>query len=238
MAEQEKKLTGYRVSIKSDVTEETVKEFAVTRKQIKLAIAIALGVMATLLMWAVCMTILFASGKRMVQTVNTDLAQAQNYTVELEAKIEELTEKNTILSATVNRKVEEEEYRMAVEAALYEPTGIPIEGTVLYEEDITEDGAPYIEFTADTGTTVVAAGSGIVTMSCADEEWGYRIEIDHGNGYVSTYHVREEPRLAEGAEVQKGDTLFLVTKAERTIIYQILLNGEVIDPMGIMELYG
>lgn len=238
MAEQEKKLTGYKVSILSHETEDTVKEFTVTKKQIKLGLAAGGLLLTALLVWAVFMTVLFSDRNQTVQTVSTSLSEAESYTSELEQQIEELTEKNTILSATVNRKVEEEESRMAQEAELYEPTGIPVNGTVLYTEETTEEGQPYIEFTADLGAEVVAAGSGTVILSAEDPEWGYRIEIDHGNGYISTYRVRENPKVVEGAEIRKGDILFPITKSERTIIYQIIQDGTYIDPMGIMEIYG
>ena len=75
-------------------------------------------------------------------------------------------------------------------------------------------------------------------MAQEHEDWGYMVQIDHGDGYVSTYQVREKPDVVVGDFVEKGDELFAVTRDNRTIIYQLLLDGEYINPEEIMEMYG
>ena len=184
------------------------------------------------------MTLLFGTREKAVEAVNADLQEAQDYTAQLEQQVKELTEKNTLLSDTVNRKMEEEQVRLEEEAALFYPSGIPVNGTVLYDEGTNEEGQPYIEFTANTGSEVVAVGSGTVIMAQEHEDWGYMVQIDHGDGYVSTYQVREKPDVVVGDFVEKGDELFAVTRDNRTIIYQLLLEGEYINPEEIMEMYG
>lgn len=238
MEQQETKKTGYQVCIMSHETEEKIKEFTITKKQVKAVLITACAFVVFLLVWGLTMTLLFGTKEKTVKTISSDLREAQDYTEQLETQVKELTEKNTILSDTVNRKMEEEQVRLEEEAALYYPSGIPVDGTVLYHEDTDEDGNPYIEFTANTGAEIVAAGSGTVTTAKEHEDWGYIVEIDHGDGYLSSYQVREKPDVMEGDFVQKGDELFAVTKNNRTIIYRLSLNGEYLNPEDVMEMYG
>lgn len=238
MEQQETTVTGYQVSIVSHETEEKVKEFTITKKQIKALLITVAAFVALLIVWGVTMTLLFGTREKAVEAVNADLQEAQDYTAQLEQQVKELTEKNTLLSDTVNRKMEEEQVRLEEEAALFYPSGIPVNGTVLYDEGTNEEGQPYIEFTANTGSEVVAVGSGTVIMAQEHEDWGYMVQIDHGDGYVSTYQVREKPDVVVGDFVEKGDELFAVTRDKRTIIYQLLLEGEYINPEEIMEMYG
>lgn len=238
MEQQETTVTGYQVSIVSHETEEKVKEFTITKKQIKALLITVAAFVALLIVWGVTMTLLFGTREKAVEAVNADLQEAQDYTAQLEQQVKELTEKNTLLSDTVNRKMEEEQVRLEEEAALFYPSGIPVNGTVLYDEGTNEEGQPYIEFTANTGSEVVAVGSGTVIMAQEHEDWGYMVQIDHGDGYVSTYQVREKPDVVVGDFVEKGDELFAVTRDNRTIIYQLLLEGEYINPEEIMEMYG
>ena len=238
MEQQETTVTGYQVSIVSHETEEKVKEFTITKKQIKALLITVAAFVALLIVWGVTMTLLFGTREKAVEAVNADLQEAQDYTAQLEQQVKELTEKNTLLSDTVNRKMEEEQVRLEEEAALFYPSGIPVNGTVLYDEGTNEERQPYIEFTANTGSEVVAVGSGTVIMAQEHEDWGYMVQIDHGDGYVSTYQVREKPDVVVGDFVEKGDELFAVTRDNRTIIYQLLLEGEYINPEEIMEMYG
>ena len=238
MEQQETTVTGYQVSIVSHETEEKVKEFTITKKQIKALLITVAAFVALLIVWGVTMTLLFGTREKAVEAVNADLQEAQDYTAQLEQQVKELTEKNTLLSDTVNRKMEEEQVRLEEEAALFYPSGIPVNGTVLYDEGTNEEGQPYIEFTANTGSEVVAVGSGTVIMAQEHEDWGYMVQIDHGDGYVSTYQVREKPDVVVGDFVEKGEELFAVTRDNRTIIYQLLLEGEYINPEEIMEMYG
>lgn len=238
MEQQETKTTGYHVCIMSHETEEKVKEFTVTKKQVRAVLITACTFMVLLLIWGLTMTLLFGTKEKAARAMSSDLREAEDYTVQLETQVKELTEKNAILSDTVNSKMEEEQVRLEEEAALYYPSGIPVDGTVLYHEDVDEEGNPYIEFTANTGAEVVAAGSGTVIEAKEHTDWGYIVQIDHGDGYISSYQVREKPDVMEGDLVQKGAELFAVTKNNRTIIYRLSLNGQYLNPEELMEMYG
>lgn len=136
---------------------------------------------------------------------------------------------------------------------------------------------PVALFSPAAGTRVIAAGGGAVTRVTEDDVYGYRIMIDHRNGYQSIYRCATEPQVAVGITVMRGDTLFILdempeneedaanqatsettgeeeadqaasdadeadSEAGKTanpvnasFAYQILLNGDYINPNDIMQ---
>ncbi len=238
MEQKEKSVDGYKVCIMSHETEEKIKEFTITKNQIRNLILTTVILFALLIAWGVTMTMLYGNRGKEAEAVTAELTDAENQIAQLEQQVQELIEKNTILSDTVNRKMEEEQTRLEEEAAMFYPNGIPVNGTVLYDAGTTEEGAPYIEFTANAGSEVVAVGSGTVIMAQEHEDWGYIVQIDHGDGYVSSYQVREKPDVVVDDLVEKGDELFAVTRNDRTIIYKLMKDGVYINPEEIMEMYG
>ena len=143
------------------------------------------------------------------------------------------------------------------------------------EETPRETGPrnPVALFSAEAGTRVLAAGGGAVTRVTEDDVYGYRVMIDHRNGYQSIYRCAGEPQVAVGITVMRGDTLFVVeevpdteepeeepaddaaedtseetgddaesgdeedagTKKKASFAYQILLNGNYINPGDLMQ---
>lgn len=94
-----------------------------------------------------------------------------------------------------------------------------------------------VVFGAGSGTAVIAAGAGSVRLVTEDEEYGYRVEIDHGNGYVSVYRNESAPKVKEGADIARGTIIFELSDSQK-VGYQILLDDVFIDPMDMMEIYG
>lgn len=237
--EQKETVAGrYKVRILSHETEESIKEFTITKKQIRNIILATVVLVIGLIAWGVIMTMLFGDSGKEKEAVDAKLTEANNQIEQLTQQVQELEQKNTILSDTVNRKAEEEQTRLEEEAAMFYPNGIPVNGTVLYDAGTTDDGVPYIEFTANAGSEVVAVGSGTVIMAQEHEDWGYIVQVDHGDGYVSSYQVREKPNVIVDDVVEKGDELFAVTRNDRTIIYKLTKDGVYINPEEIMEMYG
>lgn len=94
-----------------------------------------------------------------------------------------------------------------------------------------------VVFGAGAGTSVIAAGTGTIRLVSEDEEYGFRVEIDHGNGYVSIYRNKSEPKVKEGADIARGTIIFELSDSQK-VGYQILLDDVFIDPMDMMEIYG
>lgn len=196
------------------------------------------SLLALLVIWGIAMTILYN-----VQRESSQVLIAQNEQLELDKlalqdENDELTNQNSIMSATITHKVEEDADRVQAEIQMFVPDGIPVNGSAVYLEKTDENEHPYLEFTTDLGTEIVACGSGIVTTSSKDPQWGYRITIDHQNGYSTSYHVRENPKFIEGSEVKKGDVLFAVTKNNRTLEYSVTKDGVYLNPVDVMEVFG
>ena len=158
---------------------------------------------------------------------------------DLKTQNEELSEKVSILSDTVNSKVKEEEEREAEIAKAFTPTGFPLKGTATYkEEETTLDGQPIAIFEASQGTAVIATAQGTVSSIAGNEEAGYIIMIDHGNGYYSIYRNGSKPEVKEGDEVTGSTQLYTIEAGHEELGYQIIESDAYIDPLSLMEIYG
>ena len=95
------------------------------------------------------------------------------------------------------------------------------------------------DFAAPIGTPIFAAGNGTITQAGWSSGYGRRIEIEHANGYVTTYnHMSGFARGAvEGARVKQGQTIgFLGQTGLATgphLHYEVLVNGHFVDPMRV-----
>ena len=72
----------------------------------------------------------------------------------------------------------------------------------------------------------------------SDENGGFRVEIDHGNDYISIYRYNGEPLLAEGTQVLRGTAVFACFSDEPTFTYAITYKGDAVDPNTLMKIDG
>lgn len=93
-------------------------------------------------------------------------------------------------------------------------------------------------FSASSGINVLTTGTGTVEVVDADETYGTRIVIDHGNGYQSIYRNSGTSLVKQGESLGKGYILFSIGKDNMELGYQIMLNEEYIDPMTMIEING
>jgi murein DD-endopeptidase MepM/ murein hydrolase activator NlpD len=66
-----------------------------------------------------------------------------------------------------------------------------------------------IDFLADAGSEVVAAATGVVQFSGMHPQYGYLVDIDHGNDLVTRYAHLSKLFVREGDVVQRGDRIAL-----------------------------
>ena len=66
-----------------------------------------------------------------------------------------------------------------------------------------------IDFVADTGTPIVAAAGGVVGTASFHPEYGYLIEIDHGNEFSSRYAHLSKIKVRPGQVVKRGQLVSL-----------------------------
>ena len=167
---------------------------------------------------------------------NAALIAAQDEKDALQEKIDEQDAKIEMLSITIQDQTQQIADLQAQIADQSVPTDYPLTGPA--SMTVITDGDPMVEFTATEGSTVVAAGKGVVTAVEEDEVYGSRVVIDHGNGYVSIYRNKGESQVKAGDEVASGTTLFMVTEDNRQLGYQIKENDVYIDPTTIIAIKG
>jgi murein DD-endopeptidase MepM/ murein hydrolase activator NlpD len=96
-----------------------------------------------------------------------------------------------------------------------------------------------VDWAAPIGTPIVAAGNGVVIKAQWDAGYGRRVEIQHANGYVTTYnHMSGFGRgIVEGARVNQGQVVgYLGQTGLATgphLHYEVIINGNFVDPMAI-----
>ena len=118
------------------------------------------------------------------------------------------------------------------------PTEFPLTGKASMEETAEENGNPICIFTASKGSMVVAAASGSVIVVNEDPEYGNNVWVDHGNGYVTIYRNQGEVKVEQGKTVTQGTTLMLITDSDSKLGYQIMKDGEYVDPMEMLNISG
>ena len=90
------------------------------------------------------------------------------------------------------------------------------------------------DFSAKVGTEVCATANGVVKSSRFFGSFGNYIEIDHGNGYTTTYGHLSKRLVKKGQSIQRGDIIGKVGNTGRStaphLHYEIKYNNKKIDP--------
>lgn len=89
------------------------------------------------------------------------------------------------------------------------------------------------------GTPIIAAGNGTVIKASWDTGYGRRVEIQHANGYVTTYnHMSAFARnIQPGVRVRQGQVIgYLGSSGLSTgphLHYEVIVNDNYVNPMSI-----
>ncbi len=174
--------------------------------------------------------------KKMEQKLETQQKAAADEAKRYEEAIDELKADCELWSSTVALQKEEIEELKAERDKLYNPVLLPLTGAATIEE--ISDAEPMCIFNASEGALVVAAASGIVTEVIEEPEQGYKVTIDHGNGYVTIYRNADVPKIKLGDEVMQGMTIYVIDRSSLELGYQIMKDGAFVNPMDIIEIDG
>jgi len=91
-----------------------------------------------------------------------------------------------------------------------------------------------VDLDVDYGDPVRAAAAGTVMAAGYDGGYGYKIDIDHGNGYHTWYCHLSKIDVTQGQYVRKAQHIAEVgSSGESTgphLHYQIMLDGTAVDP--------
>jgi murein DD-endopeptidase MepM/ murein hydrolase activator NlpD len=113
------------------------------------------------------------------------------------------------------------------------PNILPVVGIISKKYD-DENKHKGIDFAAQIGDPVFATASGKVVFSENKSELGLTIDIDHENGYISSYSHLNSIKKKKGSIVKKGDIIGFVGNTGKTsgphLHYAILKNGSFVDP--------
>jgi murein DD-endopeptidase MepM/ murein hydrolase activator NlpD len=96
-----------------------------------------------------------------------------------------------------------------------------------------------VDWAAPIGTPILAAGNGTIIKAQWDSGYGRRVEIQHANGYITTYnHMSGFARsVKEGMRVKQGQVIgFLGSTGLSTgphLHYEVMVNGHFVDPMRV-----
>lgn len=136
--------------------------------------------------------------------------------------------------AQVEAAEEEQAQKDSTFPSLYPSTGSGILVSSYSEEQ------PYLSISARSEGNVIAAGDGTVTSITSDDTYPQIIEISHASGHTTRYMCRQEAQLdtQEDAQVLAGDTLLTITTDETQLDYQVIFDGEPIDPLTVIEAKG
>jgi len=92
-----------------------------------------------------------------------------------------------------------------------------------------------VDFAGKDGTPVSAVAAGVVTWAAERYGYGYMVEVNHGNGYITRYGHNKALRVKVGDKVNKGDELALMGSTGRStgphVHFEVLKNGRNVDPL-------
>ena len=98
---------------------------------------------------------------------------------------------------------------------------------------------PGLDIVNDYGSPVYATAAGVVEEATWDGGFGYKIVIDHGNGYETWYAHNSRLLVSAGDTVRKGDVIAHVGSTGFATgphcHYQIMLWGHPIDPTPYLD---
>jgi len=122
------------------------------------------------------------------------------------------------------------------------PTRLPIEDAELVssfgnrEDPITHRKAFHagLDFAADVGTPIRSAAGGVVAFAGFHPEFGWLVEIEHGNGLTTRYAHASRLLVRAGAVVAPGERIALVGTSGRStgphLHFEVLRGSEHADP--------
>jgi murein DD-endopeptidase MepM/ murein hydrolase activator NlpD len=91
-----------------------------------------------------------------------------------------------------------------------------------------------LDFTANTGTLIYAAGDGVVSFAERSGGYGNMVKVDHGSGLETRYAHAAKLLVKVGQRITKGQVVAQVGSTGRStgphLHYEIRLNGVALDP--------
>lgn len=91
-----------------------------------------------------------------------------------------------------------------------------------------------VDIAGKSGTSVLAAASGLVTWAEKKGGYGYLIELDHGSGYVTRYGHNKEIVVKQGDVVKQNDVIAKMGSTGHStgphVHFEVLRHGKKVNP--------
>ncbi|MDE6530522.1 MAG: peptidoglycan DD-metalloendopeptidase family protein [Lachnospiraceae bacterium] len=255
-------ITFYRIYVMHKNYKGEVHRYILGRMQVFFLFGIFLAVIGLL-----CSILVFKEYRRsnqltnaqtLITTLQGQLAAEIRHSDELALQVSDLSGKVDILSDSLTTKTEALAVYEEEERAQHMPTAYPLRGNASYYvpeetaegEDPGEGGTETaqepagepeelrVQFMTGMGSSMVATADGEVSDVNPMDGGGYTIVIDHGNGFMTFYSGVGTIMVKEGDVVTTGSVLLSITVDNTVLSYQIMRNGEYIDPWECMEIHG
>jgi murein DD-endopeptidase MepM/ murein hydrolase activator NlpD/predicted outer membrane lipoprotein len=171
----------------------------------------------------------------------SESAQMSVLTIELDHTYSEaLIFKGKALALAETRREAEQARQRALDAmpSIW-PTEGAITGCFCYRSYPDSEFHPGVDIVNDYGSPVYATASGTVILAGWDSGYGEKIEIDHGNGYVTWYGHNSELLVSTGQSVRKGELIARVGSTGFAtgphVHYEVLENGTPVNPVPFLS---
>ena len=91
-----------------------------------------------------------------------------------------------------------------------------------------------LDFAARAGTPIASAAGGVVVFAGFKRDFGWVVEIDHGNGLATRYAHASQLLVHAGEVVVPGDRIAMVGSSGRStgahLHFEVLRSGDHVDP--------
>ena len=91
-----------------------------------------------------------------------------------------------------------------------------------------------MDFLADTGTAIVAAAGGVVQFAGFHPQYGYMIDVDHGNDLVTRYAHSSKIFVKDGDLIKRGRKIAEVGSTGRStgshLHFEVRFKGAAQNP--------
>ena len=96
-----------------------------------------------------------------------------------------------------------------------------------------------VDFAGKAGNDVVSVAGGVVTKAGKKGAYGYLVEVDHGNGYVTRYGHNQMVLVQVGEAIKRGQVIAKLGSTGRStgphVHFEVIKDGARIDPMKFIE---
>lgn len=98
---------------------------------------------------------------------------------------------------------------------------------------------PGVDFSAPSGTPILAAANGTIIAAGKDAAYGKYVKIEHADGFTTKYGHARKLHVKEGQIVARGQMIAEVGSTGRStgphLHYEVLLDGRHINPINLLK---